>query len=591
MKFIYLTLLTISIGITYYCCTNAATPTIDVVKKIYTNQIDSLQVSLNTLAAICANSNSTEKVQNAFLQARLSYKKVEAIVEYYYPTTAKVINGAALQEVEADNPNLLIAPTGFQVMETLIFPAYTLSQKDTVLQEVNRMQEATTRLKINAQTLELTDANLWDAIRLQLFRIATLGISGYDAPIANNSMQEAAASLQSLQLMLSAYGTDEESDKFFSTCKQYLLNNSNFNSFNRMVFLRSHFNPLCKQLHKLQTQKNIPFFNEQRPLNSNAPTLFSSNIWNAYGFSDSLAPNNIPQLAYLGKQLFYNVNLSNNGSRNCASCHNPAKAFTDGLAKNISIDGDKKILRNTPTILYSGMQNAQFADSRVAYLEDQAKQVIENKFEMHGNLQLAAEKLSVDTAYTSLFTKAFSNNTITPRKIQQAIAAYIRTQQPFNSIFDKYMRNEIESYPAEAELGFNVFMGKGKCGTCHFMPLFNGTVPPTFVKSESEILGTPASNKPPYKLDADSGKYHLYKSLLHVSAFKTPTVRNAALTAPYMHNGIYKNLDELINFYNVGGGIGLGYDVPYQTLPPDHLQLTATESAALKAFIATLNDQ
>jgi cytochrome c peroxidase len=139
--------------------------------------------------------------------------------------------------------------------------------------------------------------------------------------------------------------------------------------------------------------------------------------------------------------------------------------------------------------------------------------------------------------------------------------------------------------------GFNVFMGKAKCGTCHFMPLFNGTVPPNFGHTEAEILGVPATTDTLHPvLDQDPGKFALHRKDLHKFAFKTPTIRNAALTAPYMHNGVYTSLEEVIDFYDRGGGQGLGLDISTQTLPADKLNLTTDEKQALVAFMHTLTD-
>jgi cytochrome c peroxidase len=118
--------------------------------------------------------------------------------------------------------------------------------------------------------------------------------------------------------------------------------------------------------------------------------------------------------------------------------------------------------------------------------------------------------------------------------------------------------------------------------------LTNGTVPPHFEKSESEVLGVPDKSK---KLDADLGKFELTKAEIHRHSFKTPTIRNIALTAPYMHNGVYKTLEEVVDFYNDGGGNGLGFKLPNQTLPEDKLNLTAAEKKQLIAFMKTLTDE
>jgi len=134
-------------------------------------------------------------------------------------------------------------------------------------------------------------------------------------------------------------------------------------------------------------------------------------------------------------------------------------------------------------------------------------------------------------------------------------------------------------------------MVKAKCGTCHFAPLYNGTVPPAYIEAESEVLGVPS--KPITSgamVSPDLGKFALLQMDVHRHAFKTTTVRNAALTAPYMHNGVYNTLDEVLDFYNRGGGAGIGISLPNQTLPPDPLNLTKEELAALRGFIESLND-
>ena len=121
-------------------------------------------------------------------------------------------------------------------------------------------------------------------------------------------------------------------------------------------------------------------------------------------------------------------------------------------------------------------------------------------------------------------------------------------------------------------------MGKAKCATCHFVPLFNGSIPPSYLETESEIIGVPIRpDTANATLDTDMGKFHTFNRELHKNAFKTPTVRNASLTAPYMHNGAYKTLEEVIDFYNRGGGTGIGIELFNQTLPPDPLHLSKKE--------------
>jgi cytochrome c peroxidase len=134
-------------------------------------------------------------------------------------------------------------------------------------------------------------------------------------------------------------------------------------------------------------------------------------------------------------------------------------------------------------------------------------------------------------------------------------------------------------------------MGKAKCGTCHFIPFFNGVAPPYFSESESEVIGVPSTNDTLHPvLDPDKGKYNLYPIDILRFSFKTPTLRNVALTAPYMHNGVYKSLEEVVDFYNKGGGAGLGIAPSNQTLPKSPLQLSATEKKQIISFLRALTD-
>lgn len=180
---------------------------------------------------------------------------------------------------------------------------------------------------------------------------------------------------------------------------------------------------------------------------------------------------------------------------------------------------------------------------------------------------------------------------ITEGAIRHAIASYIRSLAPFSSRFDRNIRGEEQSLAASEIRGFNLFTGKAKCATCHFAPLFNGTVPPDFSETELELLGVPhAKDTALAQVDPDPGRYNLFETEVRRHFFKTPTLRNIALTAPYMHNGVYDTLEEVMDFYNRGGGAGIGIALEHQTLPPDKLQLSPEEIQDLIAFMHTLTD-
>jgi cytochrome c peroxidase len=292
--------------------------------------------------------------------------------------------------------------------------------------------------------------------------------------------------------------------------------------------------------------------------------------------------------------LFFDPILSGNHSRSCASCHVPAKAFTDGQAKSIAFDFKGQVNRNAPTVINAALQRSLFHDARVVFLEDQASDVVANPNEMHGSLREAAGQVAQSPGYVALFKRAFPEQapeTLSETHLKVALASYVRSLSGMNARFDGYMRGDKTQLTALETHGLNLFMGKAKCATCHFVPLFNGTVPPAFDRTEAEIIGVPASTdtiRP--VLDADLGRYHTFQIDLHKHAFKTPTLRNVALTAPYMHNGVYQTLEEVIAFYNKGGGAGMGIRLPTQTLPAEPLHLTAPEQKALVAFMGSLTD-
>jgi cytochrome c peroxidase len=144
----------------------------------------------------------------------------------------------------------------------------------------------------------------------------------------------------------------------------------------------------------------------------------------------------------------------------------------------------------------------------------------------------------------------------------------------------------------EQQKGGNLFMGKGQCATCHFAPLFSGLIPPLYNRTEFEVLGTPFDDDLIHPLpDGDSGRLAFFPIDLYKGAFKTPTVRNAAVTAPYMHNGAFRNMEQVIDFYDKGGGNGIGLSVPNQTLSTVPLLLTPEEKKALIAFMTALTDK
>ncbi|MEO8253124.1 MAG: cytochrome c peroxidase [Flavobacterium sp.] len=562
-------------------------PKTTAVKQLFQTDITTLIQSVTDLEALIQSNASQEKLQKQFLLAHYNYKKAEIFSEYYFPEVSKAINGPAIPEFE-ENDGLTLAPQGFQVVEEFLFPVYDKKTKTELIKEVGILSANLKRLNSIAATNEWTDAHVFDALRLEVFRIITMGITGFDSPVAQKSIPETVGSLEGIKKYYKLYAVNDSDAtlKIIDQAVMYLKAHSDFNNFDRATFILNYANPLSRRVYQHQKDLKIPFFNEIRGLKTTAQTLFDKEVFDEEAFSGFPDYKTTKEKAALGKLLFNDPILSGDNSRSCASCHHADKAFTDGLAKAVSFDGKSFVARNTPTLSNIAFQRVFFSDSRVNYLEDQAIAVITNENEMHGSLEVAAGKLKKNPKYIQKFEIAFPKKGITAFEIKNALASYIRTLSKFDSKFDAYMRGEV-AFSENEKVGFNLFAGKAKCASCHFIPLTNGTVPPNFMKSESEILGVPDTSG---KLDSDLGKYNLTQAMIHRHSFKTPTIRNSTLTAPYMHNGVFKTLEEVVDFYNEGGGKGLGFSLENQTLPEDKLNLTDLEKKQLVDFMKTLTD-
>lgn len=575
------------LGIFIYCSSNQDKRATLKIKEHLVQDFQTLESATESLAGLAENAREAE-LKKAFLYTRSIYKKVEWFTEYYAPGTSRYINGAPLPEIEVEETKSF-EPAGLQVIEEKLYPFEEANRKE-LIREVGVLQSKIKHAHSILDEIEFSEAHVLDACKLQLFRIITLGISGFDTPLSKTALSEAKTSLNAILRTLNLIGNNEKVETLIANAGKYIDQNSDFDSFNRMEFITQFINPLTRALKHWEKELKIEPLKTELALYNKAETLFDKNIFNPDFFADNNESKYSKAKVDLGRELFTDVVLSGN-SRTCRSCHKPELAFTDGLEKSEAIIAGTFVKRNAPTLLYSGIQQAQFYDMRSPSLENQVMDVVSNKDEMHASVEDAAARMNNANLYIEKFSNAFPSmeKEIKPRYIMIALASYIRSLSPFNSRFDKYMRGEKEQMNAEEIDGFNVFMGKAKCGTCHFMPVFNGTAPPTFINTEAEVLGVPM--KPNFhSIDTDSGRYIHNKMDELKFSFKTPTVRNIGKTAPYMHNGAYQTLEQVMEFYNEGGGAGLNIKLENQTLSADKLHLSEAEQKAVIAFLATLTD-
>lgn len=274
----------------------------------------------------------------------------------------------------------------------------------------------------------------------------------------------------------------------------------------------------------------------------------------------------------LGKALYFDKRLSADSTVSCATCHDPAKGWTDQAPVSTGIRGQKGG-RSAPTVLNSAYMAVQFWDGRAPSLEEQAKGPIQNPVEMGFTHEKAVARLKSIAGYAPLFKKAFGDETIDIERVAQAIAAFERTVLTGNSPYDKWLAGDKKAMSASAARGHDLFHGKANCAICH--DGFN------FSDSDFHNLGVGMGKgveKP------DLGRHDQTKAEDDKGKFKTPTLRNLKDTAPYMHDGSQKTLAEVVDFYDRGGEPNPQLDGRVKPLG-----LTAQERTDLLAFLDALN--
>ena len=557
----------------------------DEISKFYKSQLNEC---IQYLEAI-NGTNLPETNIDLYKKARLKFKAIEPILAAVDKDNYKSLNAPnILQVLEEDLTDIKIRnPFGFQVIEELLFDsdADSLTLYYTIDLTKNRLK----LIEKNTQ-FSLKDHHLIWLFRNQIVRTATTGITGFDSPVLGQSLLECQTTYQTLieltELLKSKFTSNTLYVEMIESFKKSISAlNHDFDTFDRYTFIQNNTDKQLELLIKVQKDWKVKFPFEMA-ISNEATSLFDSNTLNVFYFSDYKSDTlQLNEKQLLGKQLFNDKMLSKNFEMACATCHINDKAFTDGKKTF-----DKNQIRNTPTLKYAAYQQTFFIDGRSGSLEGQIVGVADNHDEFNLPMDSIVNRVLKNKQYKVLFDSLYKGKRM-EYNVRHAIASYIRTLNSFDSKFDKNI-NGLESTLTEEEIsGFNLFMGKAVCATCHFAPLFNGTVPPDFKDTEMELIGVPEQNDTINAvISSDLGRYNMFKTEERKHFFKTPTVRNIEKTAPYMHNGVYTTLEQVVDFYSRGGGQGIGINEEYQTLPFDNLQLTKKEQAAIVAFLKTLTD-
>lgn len=278
----------------------------------------------------------------------------------------------------------------------------------------------------------------------------------------------------------------------------------------------------------------------------------------------------------LGKLLFFDPILSRSRTISCASCHKEEFAFADTSVVSIGVNGHKG-LRNTPSAMNVNLQSSFFWDGRAGTLEEQALIPIANPIEMDLPIELAVKRLQHKAFYRKAFQRVFREEP-NRENLATALAEFERSLETSNSPFDDWRLNDNETAVSEsARRGFVLFNGKANCIQCHFGPDFNN---PDF-RNIGLFDG---------KLLSDSGRAAITKKPADLGKFKIGPLRNVALTAPYMHNGMFKTLKDVLNYYNDPGKIVPGA-IGRDSLLARPMHLSDGEIQDLENFLVSLTDK
>ena len=565
--------------------------------------ISVLDKSIQLADSIITEEQFIQLKSNYFI-ARRHYKHMECIMEYTSPFDVKYfINGPLVKKSDLEIGNRIVDPHGFQVIEEQLFGEDSLDSK-LLLTELQFLKESFKTFEKKLSDINIGDAQIIEAMQFELIRMSSLTLNGYDATFTKTNISECAAVFEGLSYLLndmqkkypvSVYPTEIHQQLILKikNAENYCRLHKDYDSFNRLLYITQHIKPIYKLLVNLHRSELFPFTPVNYAIQLNNEHLFERGYYNLNYFSvkaiDTIG--NTAQ-AKLGELLFFDPILSGNNQRACASCHKPDMAFTDGLQKGLSYERKTNLDRNTPSLLNAIFQKHFFYDGRARQMEQQASDVLHDQKEMNSTVDEMIHRLNQSEEYQSLFKNSYkgtADTNINYYGILKAITEYEKTLISMNSRFDKYIKGDYKQLTKYEINGYNIFSGKALCGSCHFFPLFNGLVPPIYSDTEYEVIGVP-ENANSKLIDKDAGRIIVSKSYIHQYAFKTPTIRNSSLTAPYMHNGIYKTLEDVIDFYNKGGGQGLGINITHQTLPFDSLQLTKEEIKNIKSFILSLTD-
>ncbi len=582
--------------------------------QLYHSRINEFVQSETDLIGFIKNENiqttkGKELIKNKIGQSRLKLKGVDFWLRYFEPVAYHKINGPLPVEWETEvfekfEPPYKREGAGLSLAE-LYLDEINIS-KDSLIHLVQSSILSTKIYQADSITANLNSYHhLFLANRLFLLNLAAIYTTGFECPESSNIFPELASMLKDINHIYIAYN---ESFPGYAIKKDYLdlyLDAISFvnrqpaisNEFDHFNFIKNYVNPLFSLNQKMIRDYHVLSNNyNDYSLNDKSMSIFDKALYKGQNekgvfiaVDDEFILEDIRQV---GKLLFYDPLLSGNNKRSCVSCHKPTEYFTDtNRTTSLQFDHQQSLTRNTPSLINVVYNHLLMLDGKHISLMNQAKDVITNPIELGGNEKEILKKVMSCPDYEKAFKRFVkltpNSNKVNIDHIVSAVILYYSSFSKYYSSFDDAMNNK-KNININCEKGFNIFMSKAQCATCHFVPQFNGVKPP-YINTEFEVLGVPV-DKNYSAISPDSGRAKINPVAQTMNAFRTGSIRNAAFTKPYMHNGIFNSIDEVISFYDAGGATGKGLPVRNQTLSGDSLKLSKLEKEELTAFLHSLNE-
>lgn len=586
----------------------------DKYEQNYTDKLNKYQYQqaklLQAIEAADLNSEtSIQEIKNQIVQTRDQLKELDFWFRYLEPISYKKINGPLPVEWETEVFEKFEKPykrEGAGLTLATLYLDEQVKEKQVLLKLIQEAEEAVKVYHEDSITSHLkTYHHFYLCNRLFLLNLATIYTTGFECPETERVVPELLVMMQSVDNTYQLFNTSfpdqnlssDYSILYHAALKFVQSQPLDYEHFDHYTFIKEYVNPLfVKNQKMILDYKVVSKSYVDYSLNKNATSIFSKALYNGQNakgvFIRVKDPQVLAEIDRIGKLLFYDPILSGNNLRSCASCHKPTEYFTDTTsASALHFNRLETLPRNSPSLINVEYNHLIMLDGKHISLQGQTKDVIFNATEMGSDEKEALKKIlsckEYKVAFEKLLTYTPQEKEVTYDHVASAITFYYSKFGKADATFDRMM-NGSEHTEDAVKKGFNLFMSKAQCGTCHFAPQFNGVKPP-YVNSEFEVLGVP-ENASFAMLSDDKGRHGVNPAHETMNGFRTGALRNIEYTKPYMHNGVFGNLSEVIDFYDAGGGIGHGLSLENQTLSSDSLHLTSEEKNRLISFLHSLNE-